>query len=115
MLATLGLNYFVFPPLHTFWIEDEQNVAALVVFLISGLLIGRLSATARERLRLVEAERADLASLTQLSRAFVSDTLRDSLLEVAAERVRVALQARRVSIRLAGPGGLLLPVGIAGR
>jgi two-component system, OmpR family, sensor histidine kinase KdpD len=109
LLATLGLNYFVFPPLHSFWIEDRQNVAALVVFLISGLLIGRLSATARERLRLVEAERADLASLTQLSRAFVSDTLTDSLLEVTAERLSVALQARRVSIRLAGPGGLLLP------
>ncbi len=109
LLATLGLNYFVFPPLHTFWIEDRQNAAALVVFLISGLLIGRLSATARERLRLVEAERADLASLTQLSRAFVSDTLTDSLLDVTAERLRVALQARRVSIRLAGPGGLLRP------
>ena len=109
LLATLGLNYFVFPPLHSFFIQDRQNAAALVVFLISGLLIGRLSATARERLRLVEAERADLASLTQLSRAFVSDTLTDSLLEVTAERLRVALQARRVSIRLAGPGGLPMP------
>lgn len=109
VLATLGLNYFVFPPLHTFSIQDEQNVAALVVFLISGLLIGRLSAVSRERLRLVEAERADLSSLTQLSQAFFSDTLRDSLLEVATERLRTALQAQRVSIRLAGPGGTLAP------
>ena len=108
-LATLGLNYFVLPPLHTFSIEGEENVAALVVFLISGLLIGRLSAIGRERLRLVEAERADLASLTQLSQAFFSDTLRDSLLEVSAGRLRVALQAQRVSILLAGPHGLLSP------
>jgi two-component system sensor histidine kinase KdpD len=107
VLATLGLNYFVLPPLHTFSIQDEQNVAALIVFLISGLLIGRLSAVGRERLRLVEAERADLASLTQLSQAFFSDTLRDSLLEVATERLRTALQAQRVSIRLAGAGGTL--------
>ena len=105
VLATLGLNLFVFPPLHTFVIEDERNVAALIVFLISALLIGRLSAVGRERLRLVEAERADLASLTQLSQAFVADTLRDSVLEVAAERIRVVLQAQQVSIRLAGPGG----------
>jgi two-component system sensor histidine kinase KdpD len=109
VLATLGLNYFVFPPLHTFVIADQQNVAALVVFLISGLLIGRLSAVGRERLRLVDAERADLVSLTQLSQAFVSDTLRDSLLEVAAERLRAALQAQSVSIRLAGPGRTLAP------
>ena len=109
VLATLGLNYFVFPPLHTFVIEDERNVAAVIVFLISGLLIGRLSAVGRERLRQVEDERADLASLTQLSQAFFSDTLRDSLPEVAAERVRVALQAQEVSIRLAGPGRTLAP------
>ena len=108
-LATLGLNYFVLPPLHTFLIEGEQNVAALVVFLISGLLIGRLSAIGRERLRLVEAERADLASLTQLSQAFFSDTLDDSLIQVAAERLRVALQSRHVSILLAGPDGTLSP------
>lgn len=107
VLATLGLNYFVFPPLHSFAIQDERNVAALVVFLISGLLIGRLSATARERLRQVEAERADLASLTQLSRAFVSDTLQEAFLPIAAERVRAALQARDVQILLVGPEGEL--------
>ena len=109
VLATLGLNYFVFPPVHTFSIDDEKNVTALVVFLISGLLIGRLSATARERLRLVEAERADLASLTRLSQAFVSDTLSGSLLAVATDRIRAALQAKRVSILLAGDRGLELP------
>ncbi len=113
VLATLGLNFFVFPPLHTFVIEDEQNVAALIVFLISGLLIGRLSAVGRERLRLVEAERADLANLTQLSQAFFSDTLRDALPDVAAERLRGALQAQRVSIQLAGPGGALASGGSA--
>ena len=109
VLATLGLNYFVFPPLHTLSIQDEQNVTALVVFLISGLLIGRLSAIGRERLRQVDAERADLARLTQLSQAFVSDTLSESLLETAAERIRGALQADTVLIRLAGPDGSLAP------
>ena len=107
LLATLGLNYFFLPPLHTFRIEDQPNAVALVVFLISGLLIGRLSAIGRERLRMVESERADLSSLTQLSQSFVSDTLRDSLLESAAERLRVALQAESVSILLAQPDGSL--------
>ena len=103
VLATLGLNFFFLPPLYTLTIEDSRNVAALIVFLVSGLLIGRLSAIGRERLRLVEAERTDLANLTQLSQAFFSDTTRESLLEVAAHRLRTALQAEHVSILLADP------------
>src|SRR4030095_15792775 len=72
-LATLGLNYLVSPPLHSSTIHDERNVAALVVFLISGLLIGRLSATGRERLRLVEAERAAPGRPPRPARAFCPD------------------------------------------
>jgi two-component system sensor histidine kinase KdpD len=101
IVATLGFNYFFLPPLYTFTVEDPRNVTALFVFLVSGLLIGRLSATSRERLRQVEAERTDLANLTRLSQAFLSDTNRESLLGVAANRLRDALQAGHVSILLA--------------
>jgi two-component system sensor histidine kinase KdpD len=110
ILATAGFNYFFLPPVYTFTVEDPRNVAALVVFLVSGLLIGRLSSTNRERLRLVEAERADLVNLTRLSEAFLSDTTRESLLGIAADRLRGALQARHVSILLedaAGSGRLV--------
>jgi two-component system sensor histidine kinase KdpD len=70
-------------------------------------LIGRLSATARVRLRQVEAERRDLAALTDLSQGFLADTSRESLLGLAADRLRRALQSEQVSIWLAqGPGDL---------
>ena len=105
--ATLGFNFFFLPPQYTLTVEDPRNVAALVVFLISGLLIGRLSATSRERLRQVEAERSDLARMTRLSEAFLSDTNRESLLGVAASRLRDALTARHVSILLSGDHGEL--------
>src|SRR5215467_4183355 len=55
ILATLGFNFFFLPPLYTFTIADPRNVTALVVFLASGLLIGRLSALARGRLEQLEA------------------------------------------------------------
>ncbi|HKF42470.1 MAG TPA: ATP-binding protein [Thermoanaerobaculia bacterium] len=105
--ATVGFNFFFLPPMYTLTIEDPRNVAALVVFLVSGLLIGRLSSISRERLRLVEAERSDLARLTRLSQAFLSDTNRESLLGVAASRLQEALVARHVSILLAGDKGEL--------
>jgi two-component system sensor histidine kinase KdpD len=98
ILATLGFNFFFLPPIYTFTVADPRNVAALFVFLISGLLIGRLSALNRERLRQVDAERRDLASLTRLSEAFLSDTNRESLFGVAADRLRGALQASHVAI-----------------
>lgn len=110
ILATAGFNFFFLPPLYTFSVEDPRNVAALVVFLASALLIGRLSSTSRERLRLVEAERGDLANMTRLSQAFLSDTTRESLLGVAADRLRGALQARHVSILLENDSGHLASV-----
>jgi two-component system, OmpR family, sensor histidine kinase KdpD len=105
--ATLGFNFFFIPPLYTFTIDDPRNVTALVVFLVSGLLIGNLSATNRERLRWVEAERSDLANLTRLSQAFLSDTNQESLLGVAAGRLQNALGADSVSIHLADDQGVL--------
>jgi two-component system sensor histidine kinase KdpD len=102
--ATLGFNFFFLPPQYTFTIEDPRNVAALFVFLVSGLLIGRLSSLSRERLRLVEAERSDLVRLTRLSEAFLSDTNRESLLGVAARRLQEALVAEHVSIYLGADG-----------
>lgn len=107
ILATLGFNFFFIPPLYTFTVEDPRNVTALIVFLISGLLIGRLSALARERLRLVETERTDLANLTRLSQAFLADTNRESLLGVAADRLCDALGAEHVTVLLADDAGIL--------
>ena len=101
LLATLGYNFFFLPPLHTFTVQDPRNVAALFVFLVSGLLIGRLSAISRRRLELLEAERRDLIALTQLSQGFLADTNRESLLGVAADRLRQALQCREVAILIA--------------
>jgi two-component system sensor histidine kinase KdpD len=105
ILATASFNFFFLPPLYTFTIQDPRNVAALIVFLVSGLLIGRLSALARGRLRQVEAERRDLATMTQLSQAFLADTNRESLLGVVADRLRKALQCESVSLWLAGEQG----------
>ncbi len=101
VFATLGFNFFFIPPVHTFTVEDPRNVVALVVFLFSGLLIGRLSALARSRLRQLETERTDLAALIRLSQAFLSDTNQESLLGAAAERLRGSLNAEQVEILLA--------------
>lgn len=107
VLATLGFNFFFLPPLYTFTIADPRNVAALFVFLVSALLVGRLSALSRKRLALLEAERRDLIALTQLSQGFLSDTNRETLLGVAADRLRQTLLCEQVAVLLADDKGRL--------
>jgi len=98
VLATLAFNLLFLPPYFRLTVEDPRNVVALGVFLVSALLIGRLSALSRTRLRLLEAERRDLIALTELSQGFLADTNRESLLGVASDRLRQALQAERIGI-----------------
>src|SRR5262249_50631268 len=115
LLATAGFNFFFLPPLYTFTVQDSRNVAALFVFLVSGLLIGRLSALSRKRLGLLEAERRDLIALTQLSQGFLSDTNRETLLGVAADRLRQALLCQQVALLLTDEkGGMPQPIQTAG-
>jgi two-component system sensor histidine kinase KdpD len=106
VLATLAFNLLFLPPFYKLTVEDPRNVVALAVFLVSALLIGRLSALSRLRLGLLEAERRDLIALTELSQGFLADTNRESLLGVATDRLRQALQAERVAIYVPGDDGL---------
>jgi two-component system sensor histidine kinase KdpD len=115
VLATLAFNFFFLPPLYTFTIQDPRNVVALFVFLTAALVIGRLSALSRLRLRQVEAERRELVAATELSRAFLADTNRESLLGTAAERLRRALDARQVTVLLGGELGQVVLAATTGK
>src|SRR5437764_5932890 len=106
VLATLAFNLLFLPPFFRLSVDDPRNVVALGVFLVSALLIGRLSALSRTRLGLLEAERRDLVALTELSQGFLADTNRESLLGVATDRLRQALLAEQIAIFVPGEAGL---------
>src|SRR3546814_19339478 len=42
VLASFALNWFFTPPLHTWIIDDGENVLALAAFLVVGVLVGFL-------------------------------------------------------------------------
>ena len=110
MLATLAFNYFFIPPLYTFTISrSAQRRGALRLPGVRPADRAALRALPRERLRLIEAERRDLIALTQLSQGFLADTNRESLLGVAADRLRQALQCEQVALLLARENGELAP------
>lgn len=69
LLACACLDYFFYPPLLTFNIEDPQDWVALGAFEISALLVSRLSS--REKLQSREAtlQRMSMEQLFELSRS----------------------------------------------
>lgn len=107
LLATLAFNFFFLPPLYTLTISDPRNVVALSVFLAAALIIGRLSALSRLRLRQLQDEQRDLAALVQLSQSFLSDTNRESLAGLLADRLRRALECRTAVLLLPDAEGRL--------
>src|SRR3954467_1681520 len=47
--GVLAFNYFFIAPVHRLTIADGENLAALVVFLVVAIVVGRLAAAVRAR------------------------------------------------------------------
>jgi two-component system, OmpR family, sensor histidine kinase KdpD len=66
--AMLAFNFFFLPPVGAFVIADPHNWIALLAFLVVSLVASNLSAVARDRTRVAETRRDELARLLDLSR-----------------------------------------------
>jgi two-component system sensor histidine kinase KdpD len=72
LLSVTALNFFFIEPRYRLTISDSQNVAALGVFLISALVVGRLAAAGRRQA--TEAEhRATLAMAREREAMILAD------------------------------------------
>jgi K+-sensing histidine kinase KdpD len=70
--GALAADYLFYPPLYSFRIDEPQNIANLIVFLIVGLVIGNLAGDLRER----EREIRDLYGYSkQLAACFTTSDL----------------------------------------
>jgi two-component system sensor histidine kinase KdpD len=71
--AFLLTNWYFTPPIHTFTIEDPENIAALVVFVVSALaasvLVDRIGTRSREALQ----ARAEAATLARTSGILIGE------------------------------------------
>jgi two-component system sensor histidine kinase KdpD len=98
LLGVLAFNYFFIAPVHRLTIADSENVAALVVFLVVAIVVGRLAAAARERAAEAE-ERARLAAqreheaemLAGVAALLLTGSSLDARLDAIAARVGPAL------------------------
>src|SRR6185503_1839189 len=63
VLGVLSFNFFFLQPLHPLTIADQDNWVALIVFLITAVTAGQLSANAKRRAEEAEAGRREIERL----------------------------------------------------
>ncbi|MGO9777500.1 MAG: ATP-binding protein [Terracidiphilus sp.] len=67
LLCALSFDYFFLPPVGTMRLEGAQAWVAMVSFLISSLVVGRVAERARSQARQADERRADVERLYELS------------------------------------------------
>jgi len=72
VVATLAINYYFLPPVHTFTISDPQNWIALLAFLVSAILASRLSERARREAENATRRRKEVERLYSLSQQLLA-------------------------------------------
>lgn len=119
VVATVCLNFFFFPPLHTFVIAEPQNWVALFTFLFASLLASQLSERAKRRAAEALRRQQDLERLHVVSRAILQcDGTRPVAEQLAAEIVSAyglssAAIYDRTADRIFHAGAADLPAGWA--
>jgi two-component system sensor histidine kinase KdpD len=78
--ATIVFNFFFLPPLYTFTISDPQNWFALVAFLVTALVAGRLSERLRKEKVASQHRRHEVERLYALSQQLLTTETLISLL-----------------------------------
>jgi len=69
--AALSYNFFFIPPVRTFAIASPEDAAAFVVFLVSAMIVGALSASASRQRREAENRKKEIEKLFELAKELI--------------------------------------------
>jgi len=101
-------NFFFLPPVHTFSVNDPRDVAALIVFLVVGLLTGQLSGRVRAEAASAGTRVEALRRISHISQRFSRAATLTDVLRGAADEA--ASMSEGGMVLLHGPHGLTLEV-----
>jgi two-component system sensor histidine kinase KdpD len=92
LLGSVALHYFFTPPVHTWAIDDPNNVLTLLVFAGVAAGVSSVVDTAARRRRRLDQAAAHTAALAE------TDRLRTALLQAVSHDLRAPLAAAKTSI-----------------
>jgi two-component system, OmpR family, sensor histidine kinase KdpD len=106
VVAVLSFNFFFFPPVGTFTIEEPQNWVALFAFLATSLTASQLSAHAKRRALEAEDRRREVERLYALSRALLLiDTSQPSVNQIV-QQIAQTCEFPEVALYVRNTGGI---------
>lgn len=106
VIAFLCLNYFFVPPVFSFMVSDPSDTLALFSFLITGLVVTRLIARAREAADMAAVQRSQTTRLYELSLRLLASDPNASLEEGLLRPFRLQLNLSAVCLFDAGTAQL---------
>jgi two-component system sensor histidine kinase KdpD len=98
--SSLYANWFFFPPVHTWSISDRDNVVALAVFIVVGVVVSSFVSLVSRRSSEVNRSRAEAETLARLA---TGGTDVDRLTTIV-EHLRDTFDLPAVSVLVAGSG-----------
>jgi two-component system sensor histidine kinase KdpD len=95
IIGSLLANWYFTPPVHTFTIQDRENVLALIIFLFVGGVVGALVSTTARRTSEAARARAEAETLAALGGALVGS---EDPMPVIVDQLKAAFDARGVAV-----------------
>ena len=94
IIADLCLNFFFAPPLFSFRVSDSSDFWALIAFLLTGLVITRLTTKVRREMQVSERHRSEMKLLYELSHRLFALNPREEMLPKSVALFRTVFGLR---------------------
>jgi two-component system sensor histidine kinase KdpD len=98
VIADLCLNYFFVPPIFSLRVSDSSDIWALITFLVTGLVITRLTTRVRQEVEISELQRSDMKRLYELAQRLLALDPREKMLRKSVTLFREVFGLRAVCL-----------------
>lgn len=98
IIADFCLNFFFIPPILSFRVSDSSDIWALITFLLTGLVITRLTTQVRREAEISEHQRQEMTRLYELAQRLLALDPRDEMLVKSVALFREVFDLRAVCL-----------------